>query len=48
MPLKKPTKELLRSSLGALFEALSNPILVLDTSWAIQFANQASLDLFEY
>ena len=48
MPRKKPTKELLRSSLGALFEALSNPIVVMDTSWAIQFANQAALDLFEY
>ena len=48
MPRKKPTKELLKSSLGALFEALSNPILVMDASWAIQFANQAALDLFEY
>jgi PAS domain S-box-containing protein len=48
MPRKQPTKELLKSSVGALFEALSDPILVMDTSWAIKLANQAALDLFEY
>jgi PAS domain S-box-containing protein len=48
MPRKKPPHELLESSLGALFEALSNPILVMDSGWTILFANQAAVDAFEY
>jgi PAS domain S-box-containing protein len=48
MPHKKPSKELVESSLGALFEALSNPILVMDSAWMIRFANQAAVDTFEY
>ena len=48
MPRKKPSQELLEGSLGALFEALSNPILVMDSTWRIRLANQAAVDAFEY
>ena len=38
----------MQSSLGSLFEALSNPVLVMNTDWSIAFANQAALELFGY
>ena len=48
MQRSKLSREIVKNSLGALFEALSNPVLVMDSTWSIQLVNQASLDLFGY
>ena len=48
MPRTKLSREVVKNSLGAFFEALSNPVLVMNGDWSIEFVNQAAMDLFGY